>query len=148
MRPDNYVNGNNAVNYDMGAIEHEVPSRKTLKEIRIAEKKQKKMHMSVLYVSFLVVAIAVLGYTLISYVRLQAEITAINDRISVKETTLNDLTLANDDEYSKMVNEVDMENIRKIAIEELGMVYATEDQVIKYTRENSDYVRQLADIPQ
>lgn len=148
MRSDNYVNGNNAVNYDMGAVEYEAPSRKTLKEIRIAEKKQKKMHMSVLYVSFLVVAIAVLGYTLISYVKLQAEITAINDRISVKETTLNDLTLANDDEYSKMVNEVDMENIRKIAIEELGMVYATEDQVIKYTRENSDYVRQLADIPQ
>lgn len=140
MKTNNYVYGNNAVT--------EAPSHATLREIRVAEKKQKKMHMSILYVSFLVVAIAILGFTLINYVKLQAEITAVNDRISVKETTLNDLTLANDDEYSKMVNEIDIDNIRKIAIEELGMVYATEDQVIKYTRENSDYVRQLADIPQ
>ncbi len=53
------------------------------------------------------------------------------------------MTLANDDEYSKIVNAVDYDYIRQVAIEELGMVYASEDQIVSYTRENSDYVRQL-----
>jgi len=148
MRNNNYVNGNNAVKYDMRTVVHETPTRETLKEIRTDEKRQKKMNMGVLYLVFLFVALVFLGTALVSYVKLQAENTALNKRISSYETRLNDLTLANEDEYSKMVNEVDLENIKKIAIEELGMVYATEDQVIKYTRENSDYVRQLEDIPQ
>ena len=44
---------------------------------------------------------------------------------------------------SKIVNAVDYDYIRQVAIEELGMVYASEDQIVSYTRENSDYVRQL-----
>ena len=46
-----------------------------------------------------------------------------------------------------MVNAVDLEEVRRVAVEELGMVYADSSQVITYTRENSDYVRQLKDIP-
>ena len=44
--------------------------------------------------------------------------------------------------------EVDLEKIRDIAINELGMVYAQEDQVVLYDSEGSDYVRQYADIPE
>ena len=102
--------------------------------------------MSLLYVAFLACATLFLGYSLISYIRLQAEITSSVDRIGYYEQELNNLTLANDDEYSKMINAVDLEEVRRIAVEELGMVYADSDQVITYTRENSDYVRQLKDI--
>ncbi len=87
-----------------------------------------------------------MGYALVGYLKLQADITRTVENISYLETTLNNLTLANDDEYSKMINAVDFDEIRRVAIEELGMVYASEDQIITYTRENSDYVRQLNDL--
>ena len=42
---------------------------------------------------------------------------------------------------------MDLEKIRDIAVNELGMVYANEDQVVLYDNEGSDYVKQYADIP-
>ena len=104
------------------------------------------MHMGFVYVLFLMAAVTVMGYALISYLKLQSDIAGLSDNISYYETKLNNLTLANDDEYSKMINAVDFDEIRRIAIEELGMVYASEDQIISYVRENSDYVRQINDL--
>ena len=40
-----------------------------------------------------------------------------------------------------------LEEIKKIAINELGMKYAKEGQVIIYSGEGSDYVRQYKAIP-
>ena len=144
-RKYNYTS--NAKKIDVRLEVYNEPTHRTLREIEGEKKRQKKMSMSFLYVAFLLGAFVLLGHALISYVKLQSEITASAERISAYEQELNNLTLANDDEYSKMVNAVDLEEVRRIAVEELGMVYAEEDQVITYTRENSDYVRQLKDIP-
>ena len=122
------------------------PSFEALKTSKGEKHRQKKMNMSFLYVVFLAGALFVMGYALVGYLKLQADITRTVENISYLETTLNNLTLANDDEYSKMINAVDFDEIRRVAIEELGMVYASEDQIITYTRENSDYVRQLNDL--
>ena len=53
----------------------------------------------------------------------------------------------NDETYTKIMSEVDLEEIKRIAIGELGMKYAKDGQVITYTGEGSDYVRQYSDIP-
>ena len=45
------------------------------------------------------------------------------------------------------MSSVDLEEIKRIAISELGMKYAKEGQVITYSGEGSDYVRQYDDIP-
>ena len=42
---------------------------------------------------------------------------------------------------------VDLETIRNIAINKLGMVYAGEEQVKTYDDKSSDYVRQYSDVP-
>lgn len=142
-----YVYGSNARKIDVRTEVYNKPTHQTLREMKGEQKRQKKMNMSFLYVAFLAGAIVFIGYALISYIRLQAEITATVDRISGYEQTLNNITLANDDEYSKMVNGVDLEEVKRIAVEELGMVYADESQIVTYSREHSDYVRQLKDIP-
>lgn len=41
-----------------------------------------------------------------------------------------------------------MEEVRRIAIQELGMKYAEEGQIVTYESESSDYVKQLAPIPE
>lgn len=142
-----YNYGTAARKADVRTAIYEAPNHQVLRELEGEKKKSRKMRMSFLYVAFLALSVGLLGKSLISYVQLQADITASNNRISNYESTLNNLTLANDDEYSKMVNAVDLEEVKRIAVEELGMVYADESQIITYQRENSDYVRQLKDIP-
>ena len=141
-----YVYGNTARNIDVRRAIEEAPTGEPLRTLRGERKKAHKMHVGFLYALVLIAAITITGYGLISYLRLQSEITTLANNVSVHETQLNNLTLANEDEYSKMVNAVDFDEIRRVAIEELGMVYASEDQIISYTRENSDYVRQMNDL--
>lgn len=143
----NYNYGNTAKNIDLRTAVFEEPTHRALHEIKGEKLRERKTGMSVLYVLFLVCAMVILCVTLVKYISLQAEITATANRISAYEQELNNLTLANDDEYSKIVKKVDLDEIRRVAVEELGMVYPDESQVITYTRENSDYVRQLSDIP-
>ncbi|MCR4677273.1 MAG: cell division protein FtsL [Lachnospiraceae bacterium] len=140
---NNYMRDNLARNIDVREALKERPTGEPLREYRGELKKQSKMSMGFLYVAFLGLAVVVLAASLVSYLKLQNDITTMVDDIAYYEQTLNNLTLANDDEYSKIVNAVDYDYIRQVAIEELGMVYASEDQIVSYTRENSDYVRQL-----
>lgn len=146
MKNINYNYSSTARKIDIKAAIQEAPSHQTLRELEGNKTKEKKRRISFLYVLFLAGAMVISAITLINYIRLQSDINASVKRISNYEQQLNDLTLANDDEYSKMVNTVDLEEIKRIAIEELGMVYPDSTQVVTYTRENSDYVRQLAEI--
>ena len=83
---------------------------------------------------------------LIGYIGLQSEITASVKRIASMESTLNSLKTANDEEYSRIESSVDLDEIRRIAITELGMVYPDEDQIVTVPDEGNDYVRQVTDI--
>lgn len=139
----NYINGNLAGTLNARRAFEEAPTGAPLKEYIGEHKKSQKMNMSFVYVLFLTAAMVITGIALITYLKLQSDITNSVSNIARLEQTLNNLTLANDDEYSKMNNTVDYDEIRRIAIEELGMVYASENQIISYKRENSDYVRQL-----
>ena len=100
------------------------------------------------YVAFLCMALIATGIILVNYIGLQSDITNSVQHISVLESELNDLKLANDEEYSRITSSVDLEEIKRIAIQELGMQYAEEGQVVTFASENSDYVKQMADIPQ
>lgn len=145
-RQSSYVYGNNAYDMDIVAMVNAPADGEMLREAQGRVKEAKKNHMSLGNVIFMTIAMAVLCLSLVSYLRLQVEITTMNERVSKYEATLNNLTLENDDEYSKISNVVDFEEIKRVAIEELGMTYATQDQIITYEKENSDYVRQLKKI--
>ena len=141
-----YINSTAARNIDVRTAIEQAPTGEPLRVLKREARRAKRMTMSFAYVLFLAVIFTFTGIAVVRYVSLQAELTASAERIAVYENQLNKLTLANDDEYSKMVNAVDLEEVKRIAIEELGMVYADADQVITYDREHSDYVRQVADI--
>jgi len=69
------------------------------------------------------------------------------DAVEATSGAMNDLKLANDEEYSRITSSIDIEEIKRIAIGELGMNYALEGQIVTYTNECSDYVKQVAEIP-
>ena len=104
--------------------------------------------MSAGYVLFLLTALVATGIILVYYIGLQSDITNSVKHISVLERQLNELKVANEEDYSRISSSVDLEEIRRIAIQELGLQYAQEGQIISFASENSDYVKQMAEIPQ
>lgn len=110
--------------------------------------REKAGHMNPAYVLFLCVALIATGIILVNYISLQSDITSSVKQISRLESQLNELRLSNDEEYIRVSSSIDLEEIRRIAIQELGMQYAEEGQIVTFNGENNDYVKQMADIPQ
>ena len=82
-----------------------------------------------------------------SYIQMQ---TSINTRISSIETKkqqLDKLKSENDALQNSIDTSVNLDEIYRVATQELGMVYAGKDQTITYDKTESEYVRHYEDIP-
>ncbi len=121
------------------------PKKKVNNSVRRNRDRAKNMNAG--YVLFLGMALVATGIILVYYIGLQSDITNSVKHISTLESQLNDLKVANEENYSRISSSVDLEEIRRIAIQELGMQYAQEGQIISFTSENNDYVKQMAEIP-
>ena len=60
------------------------------------------------------------------------------------ESRLNTLKLENDENYNRITSSIDLEEIKRVAIGELGMTYAREGQIITYSNAGNDYMRYVA----
>ena len=89
--------------------------------------------MNLGYISFMIASVLVVCVVLMGYINLQSDITNRVTHISKMESELNNLKLANDETYTKIMSNVDLDEIKRIAIGELGMKYAKEGQVITYS---------------
>ncbi|MCD8198367.1 MAG: cell division protein FtsL [Lachnospiraceae bacterium] len=116
------------------------------REYRQAEKNSVQ-YVNIVYTFFLVVAACLLMWSCVNYLQLQAETTSRVKNISSLESELEELRTENDDYYTRIMSNVDLEYIREVATEELGMVYADSSQVILYDSGTDDYVRQNGEIP-
>jgi hypothetical protein len=105
--------------------------------------RDKAKHMSFPYVLFMTMLLLISGLTLSTYIGLQSEITSSNKQIARLERELNSIRLINDENYNRIINSVDLDYIRRVAITELGMTYATEGQIIDFAGNKNDYVRQI-----
>lgn len=141
-----YVDGNTV--RKIQPVPKRAPDKAPKKLSHTARKnRDKAAYMNLGYVMFLAVAVTAMGFICIQYLQLQADITGRVKNISKLESTLNDLKLANDEEYARIMGSVDLEEIKRVAMEELGMKYASESQIITFSGDSSDYVRQYKDIP-
>ncbi len=93
------------------------------------------------------VAMVAAALILTVYLTLQSDITNSIKHIASLESTLNDLKMENDENYNRITSSVDLEEVKRIAIQELGMRYAEEGQIIRFNGEGSDYIRQVGEIP-
>jgi len=107
----------------------------------------RKRYMNLPYVMFLAGLLMICGLTLMNYLSLQSEITTSIKSIARMERELNNLRLANDENHSRITNNIDLDHIRRVAIQELGMIYPREGQIVSFAGNNSDYVRQLNPMP-
>ncbi|MBQ2802974.1 MAG: cell division protein FtsL [Lachnospiraceae bacterium] len=138
-----YVYDNTARKLDVQRQLEEQPRRKLSNETR--KNREKARHMNLGYVVFLLGALLICGLVLINYIQIQSELTATAKNVSRLESRLNTMKLANDEEYSRITSNIDLEEIKRIAIGELGMTYAKEGQIISYSSVGNDYMRQVVD---
>lgn len=118
------------------------------KRRRTARRNQKKaLRMSRSYVAFLTMAVVVFGVFAGLYIYLQSDVTARLKTISSLESQIADLKADNDEAYKRINTAVDLESIRNTAMNELGMSYAKESQIIYYSVGEDDYMNQYSEIP-
>lgn len=142
----NYVHGSAVRKPDVVKEVQREPKKKLSNTAR--KNREKAEHMNAGYVFFLSIALIATGWILVNYISLQSDITNSIKHISRLESELNDLRLANDEEYNRITSSIDLEEIRRIAIQELGMQYAEEGQIIFFESETRDYVKQMSEIPE
>ncbi len=104
--------------------------------------------LSIPYCVFLAAACVVTLLVSAYYLQQQALSTSNQKTIASLESELADIKKENADELNRIESSIDLEKIREIAINELHMVYATEDNVILYKNTSHNYVSQYEDIPQ
>ncbi len=127
--------------------EHIVPKqpKKTSRQVR--KNRNKALRMSEGYVVFLAIAAIAALIVCISYLKLQSEITSRSRNIASLREELADLKEDNTTRYNAVLNSVNLEEVRDKAINELGMIYASPEQIIEYKSPTSNKVKQYEDIP-
>ena len=103
--------------------------------------------MNLGYVLFLTAAAVITVFMCVNFLQLQARETRLQKEVTLLGTQLDAAILENDSDYNRIMTGVDMEQVKNVAMDELGMVYAKKSQIVTYEVENSDYVRQYTEVP-
>ena len=140
-----YVSGN-VVRKETVVTPKQVQKQKEVSQ-RVRTNRSKAMHMNKGYVTFLAVAAMVTLFACVQYLQLQSDITSRSKHITSLQQELSAAKEANTTKYNAIMNTMNLEEIRDIAMNEFGMVYADEDQIVKYQSPTGKTVTQYATIP-
>ena len=102
-----------------------MPERKLHPEIR--KTREKARHMSAGYVMFLAAALCAAAFILVNYIQLQSDLTTLTKTVA----------------DNRIISGIDLEEIKRVAIGELGMGYAEEGQIVEYENQEGDYMRRV-----
>ena len=147
-RGQTYVSGNTVRKLEREPEEERrQPPRRKKVSASTQKNRVKAMQMSRGYVLFLAfISIVALGLC-VNYLRLRSHLTTQTAAIASAESELSQLKADNDALYNTAMASVDLEQVRQIAISELGMQYPTEVQIITFDTAGNSYVRQYQDVP-
>ena len=151
-----YVNGSTVRKLDAQ------PARKEKPDIAQNEEQQKQrrrrnaarrnreraLHMSRGYVAFLTACVGVLAVSSVALIQIQSEVTQRMENIAVLESQITSLKADNDARYKDIITSVDLDYIKDVAMNQLGMQFATQEQVIYYSVEKDNFMDQYSDIPE
>ncbi|NLK99695.1 MAG: hypothetical protein GX271_03435 [Clostridiales bacterium] len=95
----------------------------------------------------LTLAIAATLYFCIEFLMLQHQVSKMEKDIVTMENDLSKMRNNNDATYEQINMVYDLDYVYSIAVNELGMVYPNNNEVITFEGTDDSYVRQYADIP-
>lgn len=112
-----------------------------------ARRQQAKIRKNKLMTAYMVMVVALSCVLFVGYVSLQNSITTRMNHIATLETQLNEVKADNKATKSRIETSTNLNDIKTSAINDLGMVYATSNQIVYYKVNTSDYMSQYYDIP-
>lgn len=156
MSKNYYINGNTVKQTNAQPVRRERIDRTKIEEERrkksrrdaARRNRERAMYMSPARVMFLSACVGLSVFAAVSLVQIQAQITQRMKHIASLESQLTDLRADNDAKYKEIVTSVDLNHIKDVAINELGMTYASEDQIVYFSVENENFMDQYSDIPE
>ena len=95
----------------------------------------------------LTLAIAATLYCCIEFLKLQYQVNKMEKEIVSLENTLNEMVTENNAAYEQIKTAYDLDYVYNVAVNELGMVYPNNNEIITLKSTDESYVRQYADIP-
>lgn len=107
----------------------------------------KTVQQSRRYVNIVIMVAAVVVALAFLYITEQSDVTNLRKQKGQMISQYEDIKLSNDLYYEDIVSRVDIKEIERIAVEELGMKMAGQGQIYTYTDDVEDYVKQYADLP-
>ena len=122
------------------------PAAKGVNGVRVDEAIRRTSAMSLHKVGFMIILIVVMTVLLINYIKLQADVTSSSQEIAAMEQQLTQLKAENDAAYNEINDSISLEEVRRRAIQELGMKYADRDQVVIYSGTEKDTVHQVSSL--
>ncbi len=157
--PDEYVYGNTVRRREI-EIEHRKQRVTRELEQKRAEEERKKHRLAAVrrnqarelslgksYVLLLTILGVLTGFIALVYIQLQTDVTVHLKNISRIESELEDVRADNAAIQKRIDTATDLKHIKDVAMNQFGMKYAGEDQIVYYTVENSNYMNQYSEIP-
>lgn len=151
----NYIDGSTArkrdVSYQYALPDYDVPERqirqtpKPERQVRSNPRELTGMSKASLFV--LTIAIAATLYCCIEFIMLQNDVSKMKSDIITMEKTLTTKRNENDARYEQINMVYDLDYVYDIAVNDLGMVYPNNNEIITFDKASESYVRQYADIP-
>lgn len=126
----------------------EEPKRQKKVSHQVRKNRKKALYMNPGYVIFLTAAAILALVICVNYVQLQSKITSRSKNITAMQQELADLKEENTTKYNAAMDSVNLDEVREKAQNDLGMVYASAEQIIEYDNPASDYVKKYENIPE
>ncbi|MCC8049965.1 MAG: hypothetical protein LIO99_13845 [Clostridiales bacterium] len=142
-----YIDGNTVRKLDVETQPINQPKQPAEVSPSIRRNRERALQMNFAYVLFLTAAAVIAVFVCVNFLQLRAVNTLLSEEVATLSAELDSAILENDSEYNRVMNSVDLEHVKEVATDELGMQQATSDQIVTYEIEDGDYVRQYSEIP-
>lgn len=128
-------------------INEEEEAKEHRRRRMVRREQERTLRVGRSYLTFLTMVMIVFGVFAGTYIKIQSDVTSRMDTVSNLESQIADLKAENDEAYKRLSTSVDLESVKKTALEELGMSYVKESQIVYYSVGDDDYMNQYGDIP-
>jgi len=131
---------------DPRVIERERKQKNRRNAVR--RNRERALSMNFGFVTFLSICVILCAAACVSLVRAQSSATQNLKTITALESQVTDLRTSKDETEKRLNTSVDLNEIKDIAMNQLGMKYASEDQIVYYHVDKTNYMDQYGDIPE
>lgn len=128
--------------------EIETARRKKNRRNATRRNRERVLRMNKGYVVFLSLCVLLSAFAAVSLIQMQSQMSQRMKNVANLESQIANLRADNDAKYKELTTSVDLEYVKDVAMNQLGMTYATEEQVIYYSIDNENYMDQYSNIPE